>query len=317
MAKNPPIAPATNTSPMTESLGGFSPALPPMTFDEPAPEPEEPDEESWFSSFFDDDDDKDEPTVSPGDQLHLSSKDLPGRWRSADKAVDPDAVRSIIAKTHSDIPVEEIERQVEEESGLVEIAKGAYSMAEPAVAAAKSAYSTYTPEIVKPVIDKTVQAGGILLGSLEYGDVPRSETWTHAYLAGSFLPDTDTRFGDALGDLTGKGLRYFEQFKDLKDFVDGAEFDSEKQEDDYYNQIEALGKNIYSAFADAKLYDKAINTKGFFIDRPDWWGVLRGGNATGQDLLDIAFPIDMMKRLESNAPKVKQKLRARIYGMDD
>ena len=307
MANKSPNAPATNTSPMTESLA-FNPVIP--VVDSPEAQSisaeitaEEPDEDSWFGSFFSDDEEED-PQPAIGDQLHLSSKDLPKRWNSAKKAVDPEAARIEIARTHSALPVDEIEEQIDEESGLVPIvvegAKDAYH-------GTRNAYHKYTPDVVKPVVDKTIKAGGFLLGNLEYGDVPRSESWALGYLAGSFLPDTDTRFGSALGDVAGKALRYREQFRDLKDFVDGNEFDSESQEDDYYDQVEALGKNIYSAFADSKLYDKAINTKGYFIDRPDWWGVLRGGNATGQDLLDIAFPIDMMKRLEANSPKTRHK----------
>ena len=303
--KKTPIAPATSSSPMTESLGGFDPVVPSLP---DVPEIAEPvDDESFWSSFFSDDDDQEgTPEPAYGDQLHLSSTDFPGRYSAAGKSLNPEAARQAVVKAHSDANVEEIEATIDEEFNRVPVEplESVLTMAgAKALDLSKSAYSNYMPDMAKPVIAKGVEGGGIVLGQLEYVDGPRSEAWSTAYKRASLLPDTDTRFGNVLGDLAGKSLRYYEEFNNFKNILGGTSFQSDDQEEKYYDDVEALGRNIYSAFADAKLYEKAQTTKGYFIDRPDLWGALHGGNATGQDLLDVAFPIDMMQRLHENAPK--------------
>ena len=103
---------------------------------------------------------------------------------------------------------------------------------------------------------------------------------------------TDTFTGDALEDLAGKGFSGAAKLYDFFASDMTSNFRSDQQEEDYYKDIQKLGENIYSAFADKTLYNKAIQTPGYFIDRPDA-GILHGGNATGEDLLNIAFPIDI------------------------
>ena len=293
--KKTPIAPATSSSPMTESLGGFDPVVPSLP---DVPEIAEPvDDESFWSSFFSDDDDQEgTPEPAYGDQLHLSSTDFPGRYSAAGKSLNPEAARQAVVKAHSDANVEEIEATIDEEFNRVPVEplESVLTMAgAKALDLSKSAYSNYMPDMAKPVIAKGVEGGGIVLGQLEYADVPRSEAWSTAYKRASLLPDTDTRFGNVLGDLAGKSLRYYEEFNNFKNILGGTSFQSDDQEEKYYDDVEALGRNIYSAFADAKLYEKAQTTKGYFIDRPDLWGALHGGNATGQDLLDVADPLWM------------------------
>ena len=301
MAKQPDsMALSTESAPATEAsakqdvvdFGGFelSVSAPPPTPEldlSAEPEPAK-DDDSWFGSLFDDDDENEvEKQLERARQLP-SQEQFKTAWRHSKKARDPIAAQVLAADTYSTKPVD-IEG-VEEESGLVPIKEQG---------------------ILDYTIDKTVKAGGMVLGGLEYGDVPRSEAWINIYKGSAKLPDTGTFYGDILADLTGKGLS---GYRLVKDIFEGSKFESEESKDQYYKDLEDLGKNIYSAFADEKLLKKALDTKGYFIDRPDY-GPLSGGNATGEDLVNIAFPIDTMKRLKNNAPR-KLKPTSTSYVVD-
>tara|TARA_R110002126_G_scaffold161997_1_gene309893 strand:+ start:17193 stop:25307 length:8115 start_codon:yes stop_codon:yes gene_type:complete len=321
MAKPSSNAPATESSPQTEahakkdvvdvSGGLFTDPIAPLPRSDPnvsAPV----DDDSWFGNLFDDDDD-DQKSIQE-QQLEATralpdNDDFKSAWRLAGDSRDPISSKIAFAETYGNRQVDV--DLVKEESGLEPIISfdKAMSGASYVAGKGKDLYDA-APSPVQYTTDMVVKAGGAVLSQLEYGDVGRSELWTHGYKwSGRTLPDTDNWFGDALGDLTGKSL---EGLARLYEWDMGAPnptsaFDSDTQEEEYYKDIDALGKNIYSAFADAKLYKKAIDRKGYFINRPDWWGVLEGANATGEDLLNTAFPIDMMKRLDANSPKTRYK----------
>ena len=309
MAKGTPIAPATETSPQTEAFTKKDIVLdlPEMVVPLPKSAPlevTEQDDDSWFSTLFDDDDDYvplEERQIE--DSRMLPSKDdFKAALNLTKESRDPIESQFGVVDSYSTkkLDIEQYEKESELEP--IEIVKTVASSAyKSAVPAQTRALNTVLYTTVSEKIGSIAKAGGFLLGNLEYADVPRSETWTTGYLAGSALPDTDTFTGDALEDLAGKGFSGAAKLYDFFASDMTSNFRSDQQEEDYYKDIQKLGENIYSAFADKTLYNKAIQTPGYFIDRPDA-GILHGGNATGEDLLNIAFPIDMMRRLEANAP---------------
>lgn len=314
MAKPSPGAPATESSPQTEAhakkdvvdVGLFnSPTVPLPKSDPVAPV----DDDSWFGTLFDDDDEEEKSIQQQ--QLDATralpdNDDFKDSWRRTADSKDPIASQLSAVDLFSTNKVDIA--SVEEESDLEPTDRSKHPIYYGAIDAAvyvggkgQEAYN-WLPPPLQHTTDMSVRAGGAVLSKFEYFDVLRSQAWTTAEWAGGALPDTDTWLGDAVGDLAGKGFSAVSMAMDWYDSTGTPGFDSDKQKEDYYNEIEDLGKNIYSAFADSKLHKQAIERKGYFIDRPDWWGILSGGNATGADLLDIALPIDMMKRIEANAP---------------
>lgn len=292
---------STESAPVTESSSkqdvvdvssfverNISPTIPDITsgpVGEPAGElPQE--DESWFGSLFDDDDENET------ERQRREARSLPHKnqfktaWKVAKNSRDPIAAQVLVSDAYSTKPVE-LER-VEEESELVPVSGESKTVKDK-----YSAFGSYA-------VDKVVKAGGTALGSLEAFDVLKSELWTNVYRGASFLPDSDTFVGDALGDLFGKGLSLYVKKEDFLNSGPGA-FESEDSKEQYYKDLEVLGQELYSAFADEKLLDKALNTPGYFIERPSF-GPLSGANAAGEDLVNIALPIETMKRLYNNAP---------------
>ena len=204
------LALSTESAPVTESSAkqdvvdvssfverNISPTIPDVTsgpVGEPAGElPQE--DESWFGSLFDDDDENET------ERQRREARSLPHKnqfktaWKVAKNSRDPIAAQVLVSDAYSTKPVE-LER-VEEESELVPVSGESKTVKDK-----YSAFGSYA-------VDKVVKAGGTALGSLEAFDVPKSELWTNVYRGASFLPDSDTFVGDALGDLLGKGLSLY------------------------------------------------------------------------------------------------------------
>ena len=334
MADKTPMAPATETGPQTESLGGYDP-LPevdqdPYALPEPVGKPsEEEQEEGLFDWLWDDDDDKQDVPSMDSIRVPPSKKEFGTVWSAADKADDPNEVKRQLAGSYSVKKTEELLRQADEESHIVEKRRddgeesfqllptpkeaflGAVEAGSKAIDYASETYDEFYEELPSPAqaaldlggdgVDKVISFGSnFVLPSLELFDIPRSEIWARGYQVGSLLPDTGTVSGDALEDAfsTAYGLsKSLERLKRLQTF------DTEEQELNYKKDTEVIGRKIYSALADGKLIDAARQREGWFLDRPEVYGLLTGANPTGEDLFNLAFPIDEMRRLHANSPK--------------
>ena len=305
--KTPVGVPATETPPQTES---FSFEIPEYSSVGSTVDTTEKKEEGVLDWLWDDDEEEDEDRHEY--ETVGSTEDFKAAWSMAGKSTDPISVRATVADYYSPRSTGDIEKRVEEESGIVEVQrprnllKAGFESTVEAGSEAIDVVSEYTPEPVKQaagyVTDKVISFGGnFVLPSLEYVDVPRAESWTEAYqTADRSLPDSDTFYGNAVSDI-------FSQYVGFQDSISRFlnaknKFDSEEQESKYNEDVELLGKKIYAAFADGDLYDQAKEREGWFTDRPEAFGLLEGANATGSDLLDIAFPLDVMQRLKANSP---------------
>lgn len=308
MAEKTPIAPPTEVSPQTESFSFETPSVEP---------PEEPQEEQssddGYAFLWDDDEPEDENDERY--QYVPSQKDFSRAWSNAKKATDPISAKVAIAESFSPRMKDDIQQRVEEESNIVSVEREqpesylreGFAAAVAAGSAAGDVVSEYTPEPVKEgasyATDKVLSFGGkVVLPTVEYVDVPRSESWTKVYKNNArFLPDTGTWSGDALADVFSNVVSGVDTASRL--FNEETEFEDEQSEEQYREDLDKLAKSIYSAFADGKLYKAAIEREGYFVKRPELYGLLEGSNATGEDLINIAFPIDVMQRLKANSPQ--------------
>ena len=232
MADKTPMTPATETGPQTESLGGYDP-LPevdqdPYALPEPVGKPsEEEQEEGLFDWLWDDDDDKQDVPSMDSIRVPPSKKEFGTVWSAADKADDPNEVKRQLAGSYSVKKTEELLRQADEESHLVEKRRddgeesfqllptpkeaflGAVEAWSKAIDYASETYDEFYEELPSPAqaaldlggdgVDKVISFGSnFVLPSLELFDIPRSEIWARGYQVGSLLPDTGTVSGDAV-----------------------------------------------------------------------------------------------------------------------
>lgn len=318
MANRTPIAPSTESSPQTEAYAKADPVSG-IDISEFAPEPfSEPvkqEEEGWFDSFWGDDEEEEKYLERPPQDPEYETM-----WRRSDKENLTDT-KVRLAEIYSNKPLDISGVRKESELVPVEapsgVAAGINVAADAAMSGIEAVAGAYQDvketEIGEAVLESKyspvnwiLNAGGFVLPNLEYFDVPRSESWTGGYKVASFLPDTDNFVGDALSDLAGHG---FVALNDLLEtdptYAVGKR--TEEEQENFDEALQDLGKAMYSAFADEKLLTRARETEGYFINRPEVdlgvFKLLEGAHATGQDFVDIAFPIDVMRRLKENTPK--------------
>ena len=314
MATKSPIAPSTESSPQTEAYAKADPVSG-IDLSDFAPEPftqtVKQEEEGWFDSFWGDDD-KEGEYSDPLPQ----DPEYDAMWRRAEKENLFDTKVSL-SETYSNRPLDIDKFRKESELVPVEapsgVAAGINVAADTVMSGIQSVAETEAAQAVykNPAVQWILNAGGAVLPNLEYFDVLRSEAWTGSYKVSSFLPDTDNIFGSALSDLTGHGfvavndLLESDAFRLISPYASDKR--TEEEQENFDEALKDLGKAMYSAFADEKLLTKARETEGYFINRPELdlgvFKLLEGAHATGQDFVDIAYPIDVMRRLKENTPK--------------
>ena len=314
MAEKVPNAPATETLPQTESF----------SFDDQTFEPEEQEVQPSQDAVADDldwlwdDDEEDEEDrfdYSDYNPKGPSEESFKSAFSLAKKAADPLSAKATVATNFSSRATEDLMKQVEEESGIVEVKRPLIvpreagvgqslrpSQSEVDSGAVSKDDESFLSDVSDYAVDKVIQFGGnVVLPALEQFDVPRSELWTAAYYAADkALPDSDTFYGSALSDIYSEYSVLSEKYSLMMNKRDV--FQSEEQEEQYFKSVSDLSKNIYKAWADGKLYDAAKQRDGYFVERPEMFGLLTGGNASGFDYIDIAYPLDVMQRLNKNSP---------------